>query len=97
AKPPLFPYTTLFRSEGTELVESEPNDTPEQATQIPVPCAVNGRLWSLREPTRGVSRERHSTGAHETRLPSSGGSGGTTAESSIRSEEHTSELQSLRH
>ncbi len=31
---------------GPELVESEPNDTFEQAMPIPVPGAVNGRIWN---------------------------------------------------
>ncbi|HMC64625.1 MAG TPA: hypothetical protein VKI65_06775, partial [Gemmataceae bacterium] len=35
----------LIVSEGRELVESEPNDAPEQATRITVPCAVAGRIW----------------------------------------------------
>ncbi len=30
--------------EGVELVEAEPNDTPEQAMKIRVPCAVGGRI-----------------------------------------------------
>lgn len=29
---------------GSEVVEKEPNDSPAQATSIPVPCGVNGRL-----------------------------------------------------
>ena len=31
---------------GPELVEVEPNDTPSQATQIPVPGTISGRIWS---------------------------------------------------
>jgi hypothetical protein len=31
-------------NDGPELVETEPNDTPEQAMKIPVPSAVNGRI-----------------------------------------------------
>jgi hypothetical protein len=30
---------------GSELVESEPNDTPAQAMRIPVPAVVNGRIF----------------------------------------------------
>ncbi len=37
-------------SEGTELVEVEPNDTPETATPIRVPGAVNGRIWNRTAP-----------------------------------------------
>jgi hypothetical protein len=33
---------------GTELVEIEPNDTPDQAMKIPVPAVVNGRIWAER-------------------------------------------------
>ncbi len=33
-------------TDGPELVESEPNDTPAQATPIPVPCVVCGRISS---------------------------------------------------
>jgi hypothetical protein len=36
----------LIVGDGTELVEAEPNDTPEQATIIAAPCAVNGRIGS---------------------------------------------------
>ena len=37
----------LLATDGPELVEIEPNDTPEQATRIPVPGTVCGRVWSL--------------------------------------------------
>ena len=33
-------------SEGAELVEIEPNDTPETATPIRIPGAINGRIWN---------------------------------------------------
>jgi hypothetical protein len=36
----------LIVGDGTELTEVEPNGTPEQATKIVTPGAVNGRLWS---------------------------------------------------
>jgi hypothetical protein len=32
-------------NEGSELAEAEPNDKPEQAMTVPVPSAVNGRIW----------------------------------------------------
>ncbi len=32
-------------SDWPELLEQEPNDTPQQATKIPVPGSVNGRIW----------------------------------------------------
>jgi WD40 repeat protein len=37
------PFKILV-TDGPELVESEPNDTPGQAMSIPVPCAVSGRI-----------------------------------------------------
>jgi WD40 repeat protein len=37
------PFKILV-TDGPELVESEPNDTPGQAMPIPVPCAVSGRI-----------------------------------------------------
>ena len=37
-------------SEGAELVEIEPNDTPETATPIRIPGAVNGRIWNQAPP-----------------------------------------------
>jgi hypothetical protein len=36
----------LLVTDGPELVEAEPNDTPTQATRIPVPGTVCGRIWS---------------------------------------------------
>jgi len=53
----------LIASEGTELVETEPNDTPEQAVKITVPCAVNGRLWSLH--VQASSSSPHLVGGEE--------------------------------
>jgi hypothetical protein len=51
----------LIVSDGTELVEAEPNDTPEQATRITGPCAVNGRLTRLVEPAPNPSQEGSAT------------------------------------
>jgi WD40 repeat protein len=34
----------ILVTDGPELVESEPNDTPAQAMPIPVPCTVSGRI-----------------------------------------------------
>ncbi|HXT42283.1 MAG TPA: c-type cytochrome domain-containing protein [Candidatus Angelobacter sp.] len=36
----------LIVGDGTELTEVEPNDSPEQATKITAPGAVNGRIWT---------------------------------------------------
>jgi mono/diheme cytochrome c family protein/sugar lactone lactonase YvrE len=35
----------MIVGDGPELVESEPNDLPEQATGLPVPGAIGGRIW----------------------------------------------------
>jgi hypothetical protein len=35
------PYTTVL--------EQEPNDTPAQATRVPVPCCINGRIGQKRD------------------------------------------------
>jgi len=39
----------LMVGDGPELVEKEPNDLPTQATSIPAPSAVNGRLSSTNQ------------------------------------------------
>src|SRR2546422_3272564 len=38
----------LVVGEGPELVETEPNDQPEQATPIAVPGAVCGQIWTAK-------------------------------------------------
>ena len=35
----------LLVTRANEIVESEPNDLPSQANEIPIPSVVNGRLW----------------------------------------------------
>ena len=37
-------------SESEEWVETEPNDSPGQATKIHAPGAVNGRIWAAKRP-----------------------------------------------
>ena len=37
---------TVLASTGAELLEAEPNDSPEQANSIVAPGNVNGRLWA---------------------------------------------------
>src|SRR5262249_47758708 len=32
-----------------QVMEQEPNDTPEQATRVPIPCGINGRIGSKRD------------------------------------------------
>jgi hypothetical protein len=36
-------------SDTPELVEVEPNDSPAHAMKIPVPCVVDGRIWSANQ------------------------------------------------
>jgi WD40 repeat protein len=36
----------ILVGDDPELVEKEPNDAPDQATQICAPAAVNGKIWS---------------------------------------------------
>ena len=40
---------TVFATAGPELVESEPNEAPGEATAMTAPGAINGRLWPRRE------------------------------------------------
>lgn len=44
-------------SDGAELVEIEPNDTPETATSIRIPGAVNGRIWNQAPPPSRAPRK----------------------------------------
>lgn len=37
-------FATLALSDGTELLESEPNDTPEQSNRVELGASLNGRL-----------------------------------------------------
>jgi hypothetical protein len=39
----------LVVNDTPELVEVEPNDSLAQAMQIPVPCVVDGRIWSPKQ------------------------------------------------
>src|SRR5205814_9658676 len=73
----LFPYTTLFRSEGTS--------SPPERDPLP-PIALRPALWLM------GAREIHGWDPASTHLlpPPAGWR-------NWRSEEHTSELQSLRH
>lgn len=34
----------ILVAEGSQMIESEPNDSPEQATELPAPSVVNGRI-----------------------------------------------------
>src|SRR5205814_10637646 len=86
-RPPLFPYTTLFRSMR-----------PVRFGFTPTCVRVSGRSAARHPATRKNAAEEKSAGT-ATRVPcrvcppSIAMEGGQT----LRSEEHTSELQSLRH
>ena len=41
--------TAFIVSPLPQIVEQEPNDTPEQATHIEIPCGINGRIGAPRE------------------------------------------------
>jgi hypothetical protein len=41
--------TTFIVSPLPQVVEAEPNDTPEQATRVTVPCGINGRIGKNRD------------------------------------------------
>jgi hypothetical protein len=41
--------TTLIVSPLPQVLEQEPNDTPEQAQRIALPCGVNGRMGAKRD------------------------------------------------
>src|SRR5439155_19972188 len=40
---------TLLVSPLPQIMEQEPNDTPEQATRVTIPCCVNGRIGAKRD------------------------------------------------
>jgi hypothetical protein len=41
--------TTFIVSPLPQVIEQEPNDTPEQATRVPIPCGINGRIGTKRD------------------------------------------------
>ena len=55
-------------NDGPELVETEPNDTPGQAMRIPIPCAINGRIWP--QPDGDPSYPSHSSHSSHSSDPS---------------------------
>jgi hypothetical protein len=40
---------TFLSSPLPQVLEQEPNDTPAQATRIPIPCGINGRIGTSRD------------------------------------------------
>ncbi len=41
--------TAFIVSPLPQVVEQEPNDTPEQATRVTIPCGINGRIQARRD------------------------------------------------
>ncbi len=41
--------TAFIVSPLPQVVEQEPNDTPEQATRVTIPCGINGRIQAKRD------------------------------------------------
>src|SRR5207248_8035552 len=41
--------TAFFVSNLPQVLEQEPNDTPEQATRVTIPCGINGRIGVKRD------------------------------------------------
>src|SRR5205814_9603591 len=85
---PLFPYTTLFRSSRTLGISTNPPPPfPGHSSRPAITAAPTG----LSAPERALisaTRRRPTTASTISRTPLA---------TSTRSEEHTSELQSLRH
>src|SRR3712207_7728997 len=82
----LFPYTTLFRSEG-ELPDGEPALAPERAPAEPLHLGRIGVFRAVDDP-QVLAAAALDAGLHEPRRRADGERHG------LRSEEHTSELQS---
>src|SRR5437899_5493590 len=83
---PLFPYTTLFRSQLTQIA-AQPHDGAERAQRLD--AVVAARQPAARgDHVAGLEGERGERLALET---------AERVLAVLRSEEHTSELQSLRH
>ncbi len=53
-------------NDGPELVETEPNEQPSQATKITVPGAVNGRIWGGGKSSSDVDLFRFDAKASQT-------------------------------
>src|SRR3546814_1559574 len=85
----LFPYTTLFRSFGVDLVLVQPVvDRGRQFEDV-----REARLHALDIPLFGIAARR--AGVGDDRIDRLGPHAGHRVVDGLRSEEHTSELQSL--
>src|SRR3546814_8566365 len=91
---PLFPYTTLFRSR--RAAKTTDNDwLPNATARLRIGDGIQIRLGyakSLRRPNFGALNPAVTLNHSNNPLVQRGGSAGTP---DLRSEEHTSELQSL--
>src|SRR5262249_62088074 len=90
----LFPYTTLFRSLAWPRYR-DVLDTPiDRATNGAVPCVLGSRLY--RRPRSNRLSGLHGSATRAVFRGDRSGAGGRTRFRTLaRSEEHTSELQSL--
>src|SRR5205814_10014679 len=84
--PPLFPYTTLFRSRAVHLEPAKPQN-----------WYLLGRYWQYNLEDPDAARAIHSYLFALSLNPGSSDTWLDLATVYERSEEHTSELQSLRH
>src|SRR3546814_5837314 len=85
----LFPYTTLFRSEGSsdgEGADRRQGSVPTEGRQRGAGGAGEGTLRGRRDPAAGPRARQDACLGDSPRAPRRAGA---------RSEEHTSELQSL--
>src|SRR5258705_3414173 len=89
----LFPYTTLFRSQLMQAVDLEIQEVTERALKAPQPPKGSALRYLYSETVDPTSSEldRKSTRLNSSHL------GISYAVFCLRTEEHTSELQSLRH
>src|SRR5205823_12511387 len=90
--PTLFPYTTLFRSASAARITRRARPAP--AAAFPRPAAPPRRRAPGQEPARSVRRPARPAPAPR-REPGQKAAPARTARQESRSEEHTSELQSL--
>src|SRR3546814_3164984 len=95
----LFPYTTLFRSEGSsdgEGADRRQGSVPTEGRQRGAGGAGEGTLRGRRDPAAGPRARQDACLGDSPRAPRRAGAGDAGRGGRYpRSEEHTSELQSL--
>src|SRR5205814_7923526 len=92
----LFPYTTLFRS-ATPMHAKNEKPGEKQIAQDRVPEKHPGRCGAIGRQTDGQCLDETGEIFGITRIEDPGNAVRYDVENDRRSEEHTSELQSLRH